>query len=125
MDTEILEEESLEQQLEMAQSRIDCLERENQAAALARQQEAKEQRIAAAVAGSCCRDPELLTLLLHQQEDEDLSGTVKRLRREKPYLFTDNGGRPRFAEKVQGKELDMEEEIVAQRYKNNPWYRRK
>jgi hypothetical protein len=125
MDEEILEEETLEQQLEAARSRIDCLEQENQAAEQARQLEAREQRIAAAVAASDCRDPELLGLVLRQSEEEDFGGAVKRLRREKPYLFADNGGRPRFAQSVQGKELDMEEEIVAQRYKNNPWYRRK
>lgn len=31
---------------------------------------------------------------------------------------------PRFAAPIQGKAPEREEEIVARRYKNNPWYKR-
>ena len=96
-----------------------------------RQQAVLDYAIASAVKGSGTRDPELLELLLRQaeitMEDGEVTGlgeAVDALRKNRPYLFSDGGSRPVFAAETHGRSLSHEDEVVAQRYKNNPWYRR-
>ncbi len=116
-----------------AQSRIAELEsqqeQERQAAQTAQEQALLEYAVTSAVAESRARDPELVTLLLHREElsleDGAVRAAVERLRRDRPYLFADGGLRPAFAAPVQGRALDHEDETVARRYQNNPWYRRR
>lgn len=88
--------------------------------------------IAAAVSASSTRDPELLTLLLEREdltvEDGQLQGleqALQRLRSLRPYLFQDGGDRPRFAAAALDRGLLGEEEQVAVKYRNNPWYKRR
>ena len=88
--------------------------------------------VQAAIAGSGARDPELLRLLLEREglsvEDgavKGLSGAIDAIRQSRPYLFQDAGGRPRFSAATMDRGLCQEEETVAMRYRNNPWYRRK
>lgn len=73
------------------------------------------------------RDPEVMELLLRSraQRVEDLNDAMEAIRQEKPYLFADEGGRPRFSAETMDKLMSAEEEAVAERYKGNPWYRRK
>ena len=87
-----------------------------------------------AAADSGSHDPELVRYLLGLEaypdmEPEALTAAVtaalRALRRSRPYLFRDGGQRPRFASPVRARELSHDEEIVARRYQNNPWYRRK
>lgn len=85
-----------------------------------------------AAAQSGARDPELLRLLLERESLTVENGTVQGLResltairRQRPYLFQDGGGRPRFSAETMDRGLPSEEETVAQRYRNNPWYRRR
>ena len=86
----------------------------------------------AAAARSGAQDPELLKLLLEREGLTVQDGTVQGLeaavaaiRRQRPYLFRDGGGRPRFSAATMDRGLSTEEETVAQRYRNNPWYRKK
>ena len=85
-----------------------------------------------AAAQSGARDPELLRLLLERESLTVENGTVQGLRealtairRQRPYLFQDGGGRPRFSAETMDRGFPSEEETVAQRYRNNPWYRRR
>ena len=39
------------------------------------------------------------------------------------FLFEDGGDRPKFSAATQGRSLCREDAAVAQRYRNNPWYR--
>lgn len=88
--------------------------------------------IAAAVDSCGARDPEVLTLLLEREhlrvEDGRLQGleeAMERLRSLRPYLFLDGGDRPRFSAAALDRGAFAEEEQVAARYRNNPWYRRR
>ena len=77
-------------------------------------------------ARSCqARDPELVELLLERSGQEDLEAAVAALRSARPWLFLDNGHRPRFAAATQGQAQAAEEEAVERRYRNNPWYRKR
>ena len=86
--------------------------------------------VSAAVGGSGTRDPEVLEMLLRSREISVENGAVTgleealaELRRDKPFLFADGGDRPRFAAAACGRSLSAEDAAVAQRYKNNHWYR--
>ena len=86
--------------------------------------------VAAAVEGCGTLDPELTELLLRRAgicvESGRVAGVreaVEELRKTRPWLFADGGGRPCFCQGVQGRSLGREDEIVARRYRNNPWYR--
>ena len=97
-----------------------------------RDQAVLEYAVRTAAEGCGARDPELVEFLLGRAEIAVEDGTVtglaealERLRRERPYLFQDGGKRPVFAAPVRGRRPDHEEETVARRYQNNPWYRRR
>ncbi len=86
--------------------------------------------IANAVTASGTRDPELLELLLRRAELRVEEGTVvglreamEDLRENRPFLFEDGGDRPKFSAATRGRSLSREDAAVAQRYRNNPWYR--
>lgn len=88
--------------------------------------------ISGAVAASGTWDPEVLTLLLEREnldvEDGKVQGleeTLERLRSLRPYLFRDGGDRPHFAAAALDRGLLPEEERVAAKYRDNPWYRRR
>lgn len=102
----------------------DCISRlEQELAAAKRQEEARFAReIDRAAAES--RDPEVAAMLL-RRGGESVPEALAALRREKPYLFPEEGNRPVFAAPGQGRTLSREEDAVARRYRNNPWYRRK
>ena len=87
--------------------------------------EFRRYRLAQAAENCEARDPELVALLLERGGEEDLTAAVRGLRRERPWLFRDNGGRPRFAAAAEGQPQNAEEEAVERRYRNNPWYRRR
>ncbi len=127
------QEQTAEELLAQAQSRIAELEARQQESAQAAQalqrQAVLDYAVSAAVAGSQARDPELVSMLLRQELSGADEGSVRTaladLRNQRPYLFADGGKRPRFAAPVQARDLSREDEAVAQRYKNNPWYKRR
>ena len=125
MDTEIrnIFDAALEPEPEPQDAPVD-LARERETAVL-------DYAISAAVRESGTRDPELLEHLLRRtelrMEDGAVAGlteTLEALRRDRPYLFRDGGSRPVFAAATQGRSLSREDEAVAQRYRNNPWYKK-
>ena len=128
MDTEIREifENALEAET-APQADVEALRQQwAQEAEEIRRQARADADIAAAVAGSGAYDGELLEELIRREDLTDgASAVVQRLRLEKPWLFSDNGRRPMFSAETMDRMLQAEEEQVAQRYKGNPWYRRK
>ncbi len=87
--------------------------------------EFRQYRIGQAARNCQARDPELVELLLERSGQEDLEAAVTELRTTRPWLFLDNGCRPRFAAPAQGQAQTAEEEAVERRYRNNPWYRKR
>jgi len=128
MDTEIREifESALEAEV-TPQVDVEALRQQwAEEAETIRRQAREDADIAAAVAGSGTHDDAVLELLIRQEDLSDgAAAVVQRLRQEKPWLFADGGQRPRFSAETMDRMLQPEEEQVAQRYKGNPWYRRK
>lgn len=86
--------------------------------------------ISSAIESSGALDPELLEMLLRSRDltvsengIDGLAEAMEEIRRDRPFLFEDGGDRPRFAAATCGRSLRAEDAVVAQRYKNNPWYR--
>lgn len=94
----------------------------------------KNYAIATAVKAVGAVDPDVVAMLLDREkvtvEGDTVTGIqeqIDELRTSKPYLFPDNGGRPRFSGGTGGGQPtgSKEDEQVRARYANNPWYTQK
>ena len=65
-----------------------------------------------------------VTVAMTREEAEAaVREAMEDLRENRPFLFEDGGDRPKFSAATQGRSLSREDGAVAQRYRNNPWYR--
>ena len=118
--------------MELALARIEALERQLETDARAHREALADQALAQTVASSGARDPELVEYLLRKAgavpEDGNclaLESELAAIRKERPWLFTDQGDRPRFSAGTMARALDREDPAVAERYRGNPFYRKK
>ena len=118
--------------MEEALGRIEALEQQLTADAISHREALTDQAVAQTVAASGARDPELVEYLLRRagaapQEGSYLSleSELSAIRRERPWLFADQGGRPRFSAGTMDRALQQEDPEVAERYRGNPFYRKK
>lgn len=125
----------LAEQLRLARAELQQLQANQtaaeEAAVAERTRAVLDYAVSAAAAESGALDTQLVELLLSREElgleDGRVTGlpeAMERIRQQRPYLFSDGGGRPRFAASVRGRNPSHEEERVARRYQNNPWYHR-
>lgn len=93
----------------------------------------KRYAIKSAVATAGTVDPQVVAMLINNenvQVDGDevtgISEQIENLRKEKPYLFTDNGGKPYITGPLGNTHQtgNTEQARVDARYSNNPWYRK-
>lgn len=91
----------------------------------------KNYAVNAAVKAANTVDPDVVAMLLDREkitvDGDTITGIdeqLDELRTNKPYLFNDNGGRPRFSSGTGGGQPtgSNEDAQVAARYANNPWY---
>jgi len=86
-----------------------------------------------AVAAAGTIDPEVVAMLIDREkvtiDGETVSGIseqIEELRKNKPHLFEDNGGRAKFTKGTSGgRGTSDADAAVEARYANNPWYIKK
>lgn len=93
----------------------------------------KQYAIKSAVAAAGTVDPQVVAMLINNDDvtvDGDtvtgISEQIENLRKDKPYLFADNGGKPYITGPFSTKHQigNSEQDRVEARYNNNPWYRK-
>ena len=90
----------------------------------------KDYAIRMAVNAAGTIDPDVVKLLIKpddvKNEGDNVTGITEQLetlRKDKPYLFKDNGGKPYFGGPLGNqKQTGTEQDRVNEKYKNNPFY---
>lgn len=90
----------------------------------------KNYAIRTAVGAAETVDPDVVALLIKRDnvkvDGDEVTGIAEQLadlRKEKPYLFADNGGKPYFGGPLgDQRQTGTEQDRVNEKYKNNPFY---
>lgn len=90
----------------------------------------KDYAIRMAINAAGTVDPDVVKLLIKTDEvkvdGDTVTGVAEQLealRKEKPYLFKDNGGKPYFGGPLGNqRQIGTEQDRVNEKYKNNPFY---
>lgn len=92
----------------------------------------KKFAINSAVTSAGTVDPDVVAMLIDKDKvtvDGDnatgITEQIETIRKEKPYLFADHGGKPYFGGSLgNNRQTGSDQDRVDARYNNNPWYRK-